>query len=466
MKLHWQILVAIGLGAKRNWHIFFALIFGVLVGVLFPVVEGNKQPIHMLFDVIGHGFISLIQMVVIPLIVSAIIVGIASFGDSKQLGKVGLKMVLYYTIITVFAVGIGAGLSSFIKPGENIQSLINQNQASAVRHKVQSFQAKKTEIEKIALTSNTGEMTSGSKVLHTMFKLIPNIRIIPENPVESLAKGELIPIIIFVLIFGSALASIGEINRPVVSFFESLFAATMRVTDWLMMLATPGIFALTASTVANSGVGIFKHLFFYIATVLIGLFMQLFITYPLLLKLFSKVNFASLYKAIAEAMMVAFGTASSSATLPVTIACCERRAGISGKICSFVLPLGATMSMDGTAMFQTIATIFIAQAYGIHLGIITILQICILAIIASSTAAGIPSAGLITLVLILNGIGLTPDQIIQVYAFMFAIDRFLDMFRTLTNVTSDTVVASIIAENEGELDYDLLGNQEVWKEVV
>ena len=185
-----------------------------------------------------------------------------------------------------------------------------------------------------------------------------------------------------------------------------------------------------------------------------------------MLKVFSKVSFKSLYKAVAEAMMVAFGTASSSATLPVTIACCERRAGISSKICSFVLPLGATMNMDGTAMFQTIAVITICQAYGVALDITTILQILILAIIASSAAAGIPSGGWITIILVLSGIGLTPDQVSQGFTFLFAIDRILDMLRTVNNVTSDTVVASVIAAGEGELDFDLLGNQEVWKEVV
>lgn len=463
MKLHWQILVAIGLGAKRNWHIFFALILGIITGLVFPVVDGHRQPIHIIFDMVGHGFISLIQMVVIPLIISAIIVGIASLGDSKQIGKVGAKMIFYYAIITIMAVSIGAGLSYALKPGIGIQKTLNQTQISSVQHQYNKFQSQKTEIEKIVSDSNNSKQ---SKIMQAFFRIIPNIKIIPKNPIESLAKGELIPIIIFVIIFGCALGSIGEINRPVVSFFESLFAATMRVTDWLMVLATPGIFALTAISVAESGLGLFKKMFIYIITILLGLLIQLLVTYPLMLKIFSKVSFTSLYKAIAEAMMVAFGTASSSATLPVTIACCERRAGISGKICSFVLPLGATMSMDGTAMFQTIAAIFIAQGYGIHLGIVAMIQICVLSIIASSTAAGIPSAGLITLVLVLNGIGLTPDQIIQLYFYMFTIDRFLDMCRSVINVTSDTVVASIIADNEGELDHDLLSNQEVWKEVV
>ena len=442
MKLHWQILVALGLGAKRNWHIFFALVAGIIVGLNFPVIDGHKTALHEILAFTGQAFIRLIQMVVIPLVVSAIIVGIASLGDGKQLGKIGARMVVYYVIIAVISVTIGAVLSLTFKPGMNVQGSIDQQQAIAVREQVISVQSTKDNLSQMYLN------------------------MIPRNPIESLAKAELVPILIFVILFGCAFAAIGDLNRPVVSFFESLFAATMRVTDWVMVLATPGIFALTASAVASSGLKIFSILSTFIIMVLLGLFIQLFVTYPLLLKVLGKIKFTSLYRAITEAMMVAFGTASSSATLPVTIACCERRAGISSKICNFVLPLGITMSKDGTAMFQTMSIIFIAQAYGVALDPFTIIQICILAIIASSSTAGIPSAGLITMAIILNVLGLSPDKVVEGFALLFAIDRLLDMFRTVVNVTSETVIASIIAAKEGELDYDLLGNQDVWKEVV
>lgn len=440
MKLHWQILVALGLGAKRNWHIFIALVLGIVFGGLTFV----KHPFLLeTFDIVGQVFIRAIQMVVIPLVVSAIIVGIASLGDSKQIGKIGGKMVFYYLLITLSAVLIGLGLSTAFHPGDGANSYINQQQAVIVQQQVESTLQHQQ--------SNLTDMYLG---------------MIPKNPIESLAKGEMVPIIIFVLIFGAALGAIGEINRPVVSFFESVFAATMKVTDWIMIFAPLGIFALTFTAVSQFGVSIFSDIGVYLGVIIFGLFVQLLITYPIILKLFSKVKFTSLYKAVAEAMMVAFGTASSSATLPVTIACCERRAGISNKICSFVLPLGATMSMDGTAMVQVIAVMFLTQAYGVALDPFTILQVCLLAMIASSTSAGIPGAGLITIALVLNGLGLTPDQLIQGFTLLFAIDRITDMLRTMVNVTSDTVVAAVIADNEGELDYELLGNQEVWKEVV
>lgn len=441
MKLHSQILVALGLGAKRNWHIFFAIIIGIFTGVLLPA---DQHPlIHSVFGFVGQIFIRLVQMIVIPLVFSAIVVGIASLGDSKQLGKIGMKMVLYFGIILIFAVSIGALLGTAFSPGDTIKNYIDKNQATLVQTQV----AQTVEDHK----ENLADMY---------------LNMIPKNPMESLAKGDMIPIILFVIIFGSALAVIGEINRPVVAFFESIFAATMKVTDWIMVLAMPGIFALTASSVASFGMSIFGGLVKFLALLFIGFAIQLFVVYPIFTHVFARLNAFSIYKAAAEAMMVAFGTASSSATLPVTIACCERRVGISNKICSFVLPLGATMHMDATAMFQVLCVMFLAQAYGVVLDPFTIVFICVFAMLASSTCAGIPGAGLITIALVLKILGLTPDQLVVGFAFLFTVDRIADMFRTLINVTSDTVVAAVIAANENELDYEVLENQDVWKEVI
>ena len=387
-------------------------------------------------------------MVVIPLVVSAIIVGIASMGDSKQLGKIGLKMVLYYTLITFTAVVIGLSLAFILKPGQSLQPLINKQEQTAVQEKVAQIDNSKSNVSNLILNMLPGSFLTNQEA-------------------DTQSETKLVQVIIAVIIFGCAFAFIGDINRPVVSFFESVFVATMKVTDWLMVVAMPGIFSLTFYTVAKGGFESIKELWLYVVAVLLGLSIQLFVTYPLILKMFSKIKATALYQAVAEAMMVAFGTASSSATLPVTIACCERRAGISSKICSFVLPIGATMNMDGTALFQSLAVVCIAQAYNVHLSLLSIILIAVLSIIASSASAGIPSAGLITLALIVKGsLGLSIEQVAPIYVLIFAIDRLLDMFRTVINVTSDTVVASIIASGEGELDYDLLGNQEVWKEVV
>ena len=443
MKLHVQTLfVAIGLGIKRNWHIFLAIIAGIFFGNYLNTHPEVFQPVLKVLNIVGQAFIRIIQMVVIPLVCSAIVVGISSLGDSKQIGKFGKKMILYYGIITVLAVIIGAILALTIKPGLGVQEFISQSSALDIQNQVNS-----------AISQQKGQ-------IGTMF-----LNMIPQNPLESLAKGEMIPIIFFALFFSLALAKVGEINRPIVSFFESVFAATMKITDWIMIFAAPGIFALTTVAVASFGLSIFSSISKLFAVVTFGFLIQFFVIYPLLMKFFSKVPVGAFYTAIIEALLVAFGTASSSATLPLTIACCEKR-GISHKVCSFVLPLGATLNMDGTALFQTVAVIFLTQAYGVTLETIQIIQIMVLAIIASSTCAGIPGAGLITIALVLNGLGLTPQQLVEGFAFLFAFDRLVDMLRSTVNVASDAVVAAVIADNENEINYDLLNNTDAYKEII
>lgn len=455
MKFHWQVLVALGLGAKRNWHIFFALFAGILFGVFLqwrvPIEPGvDPQNAHLVYQVlyvIGQIFIRLIEMIVIPLVLSSLIVGIASLGDGKQLGRLGGKVIFYFILTTAIAAIIGTVLALAAKPGLYVQDEISKyshTQLEIVQEKAWEIQQEERNFKDIFLD------------------------MLPSNPIKSLAEAQLIPIIVFAIIFGAALTFIGETNRPILAFFEAVFAATMKIMDWVMIWAVPGIFALTANTVAAVGPKVFADMAVYVLIILVGLLLQLFVTYPLLLHFLAKVNFISLYRAVVEAMMVGFGTASSSATLPVTIACAERRAGISNRISSFVLPLGATMNMDGTALFETVAVIFLAQAYGIDISQpMQLFGLIVMGVIASIAAAGVPSAGLVTMALVLNSIGgFSPQMIVQGIAFIWIIDRLLDMCRTVVNITSDTVVATIIASSEGELDYDLLNNQEVWKDVV
>ncbi len=430
MGLHMQVIIALLLGIKRNGHIFIGLILGVLVGLFFP--KDSYGQVYSILSFIAKAFINIIQMVVLPLVISAIIIGVSNIGDSKQLAKFGSKMILYYGIITVLAVSIAAIIAIVMQPGLNAQSLVNPDIIQNVQGSVtEAIQYQKENMVQIFLD------------------------LIPKNPFEALASGNMIPVIIFVSIFAVALTRAGEISRPLVSFFESIFAATMKVTDWIMYLAAPGIFALTATAVSSFGVEIFGVISKYAIAICLALAIQFFIIYPIMLKVFSKVPVGRLYAAISEAIMVAFGTASSSATLPLTITCCEKR-GISNKVCSFVLPLGATLNMDGTAIIQVIAVIFLAQMYGIDLSPLLIFEIAALAIVASSTSAGIPGAGMITIALILNGIGLTPQQLVVGFSLLFTIERFFDMLRTICNVTSDAIVAAIIADNENELNYELL----------
>lgn len=461
MKLPMQIFIALGLAIKRNIHIFLGIILGIIFGVIMhsympqSALEQNSVGaiIYNILNLIGQIFLRLIQMVVIPLVFSAIIIGISSIGDNKQLGKFGGKMVFYYAIITVIAVILGAGLATGLKPGEGVQSYISEQSQIELQKSFNHIDT--TNTENINIVNIIPDNPIKSFAQGDMDAIITSI--IPDNPIKALAQGNMIAIILFVSIFAIALAKVGEINRPVVSFFESLFAATMKVIDWIMYFAAPGIFALVATSVSQFGLSMFGALSKYFLAIFLGFAIQLFILYPLMLKIFSKVPILSFYSAIAEAMMVAFGTASSSATLPLTMACCEKR-GISHKICSFVLPLGATLNMDASALFQVVSVIFLTQAYDLHLSIFQIILVMILAIIASSTSAGIPSAGLITIVLILQGLGLEASQLVQGFAFLFAVERIIDMFRTMNNVTSDAVVATLIADNENEINYDLLSN--------
>jgi len=439
MNIWMKICIALGLGLKRNGHIFFGLIAGLIVGVFLHTYE--NPIIYNILVIIGQIFIRLIQMIVIPLVISAIIIGITSIGDNKQLGKYGTKMIGYYAIITVIAVTIGAFFALVFRPGINAEQYVNLSSAVEVQNHVAS-----------TISQQKGQLTG-------LF-----LSFIPKNPLESIAKGEMIPIIVFGLIFALALAKIGEMNRPIVSFFESVFAATMKVTDWIMAFAAPGVFALTATAVSSFGLEIFNSISSYIFVLMLCFAVQFFIVYPLFLKIFSRVPVTMLYVAIAEAMMVAFGTASSSATLPLTISCCER-AGISHKISNFVLPLGATLNMDGTAIMQTVAVIFLIQMYGIPVTPLIILQVCLLAIVASSTSAGIPGTGLITIALILNSLGLTPEELVGGFSLLYVLEKVMDMFRTILNVTSDAVVAATIADNENEINYDMLNNPEGIKEL-
>lgn len=450
MKLHMQILIALGLGIKRNGHIFLGLIAGIILGFILHNykftstgdVNLTVASVIGVLDFIGQLFIRLIQMVVIPLVCSAIIVGISSIGDSNQLAKFGKKMILYYGIISFTAVTIGAILATIFKPGVGVQSFINQSSALSAQAQVQE-----------AILEQQGH------IAHIFLNMIP------QNPIASIAMGDIVPVLLFTLIFAIALTKVGEVARPIVGFFESVFAATMKVTDWIMFLAAPGVFALAATAVSSFGVGIFSSISTYFMVVIIGLLIQLCIVYPIFISVFSKVPVAIFFSSITEAMMVAFGTASSSATLPLTIACCEKR-GISHKVCSFVIPLGATLNMDGTALFQTVAVLFLTQAYGVVLEPMQIVQVAFFAFVASSTCAGVPGAGLITIALILNGLGLTPQQLVEGFAFLFAIDRILEMIRTVLNVSSDAAVAAVIADNENEIDYDLFNNVEEYKEIL
>ncbi|MGE0199367.1 MAG: dicarboxylate/amino acid:cation symporter [Candidatus Melainabacteria bacterium] len=446
MRAFWLFLVAIGLGTKRHWHILIAIIAGIVLGLFLPIDRGLSPDdfplIHKVFEVVGQVFIRLITMIVIPLVVSSLVVGVTSLGDSRQLGRMGAKVLMYFLLFMLVAAVLGSVLAITMAPGEQIRSSIDT--MGLVDH---------TAIAKLAASTPS---------LKELF-----FNMIPANPIGALANGDLVPVIIFTMFFAVAIASIGDAGKPITAFFEGLFTATMRLTDWIMVLAVPGVFSLAFVTVAKAGPEIFIKLYPYMTIILGGLLIQLLVVFPLALKLFARISVMNLYRAVSEAIMVAFGTASSSATLPITIACCERRAGISNRIASFVLPTGATINKTGTTMFEAIAVIFLAQAYGIQLTPYHLGMIIIFSIIASIGAAGVPSAGLITIAIVFKSIGITDPLVFAGgLAMIWSIDRVLDMCRTVVNVLSSCSVAAIVAAGEGELNRDILNQHEKWTDIV
>lgn len=448
MRFFWLLLVALGLGTKRHWHIFCAIVLGVTLGLIFSGPDNCM--IQQFFDVVAQIFLRLIKMLMIPLLVSSLIVGVSSLGDSRQLGRMGVKVLGYFLFLMLAASLLGLGLGIVMNPGENLRHIIEADPANST-----CSLSLIAPIHHDLLTQHPSDL---SAIFFSM---------IPQNPVESLANADLIPVIVFTLMFGIAIAFIGEAGRPLVSLFEALFTATMKLTDWVMVLAVPGVFALSFVTVAAVGPDIFVKLSTYILIIMAGLLIQTFIFFPIMLKVFAKVDFLSLYRAISEAIMVAFGTASSSATLPVTIACCERRAGISNRIASFVLPTGATLNKTGTTMFQVIAVVFLIQAYELPpLEMYNIIFIAAFAIVASIGAPGVPGTGLITMAIVFNSIGGGYERAAAGIGMLWAVDRALDMCRTVVNVISSCTVATLVASSEGELNRDILNNREVWMEVV
>ncbi len=446
-KAFWLILVALGLGTKRHWHILVAISLGVLLGISlpYPALPTDPDPyyfIHQCFDIVGQLFIRLITMIVVPLVVSSLIVGVSSLGDSRQLGRMGGKVLFYFILLMSISAILGACLALGLEPGTQLQRpLLDSANAATIIQELQQ---------------------APHQSLQALF-----FNMIPRNPIESLAKADLVPVILFTLFFGAAVASIGEAGKPIISFFESLFTATMKLTDWVMVFAVPGVFSLAFITVAKSGLGVFSQLWLYAVAILLGLLIQIFIIFPLMLKFLARINFMNVYRAISEAIMVAFGTASSSATLPITIACMERRAGVSNRIASFVLPTGATINKTATTMFEVIAVIFLMQAYHIPLTPEQVGFIVLFSIIASIGAAGVPSAGLITIAIVLNSIGhFEMDHLAGGIALLWSIDRILDMCRTVVNVMSSCTVAALVASSEGELNRDILNNHDAWTEVV
>ena len=410
--------------------IVIGLVLGVAVGLSANLLELEwLQTALDWIEPIGTLFIRLITMIVVPLVVSSLLVGTASLGDIRKLGRIGGKTVAYYMMTTAVAVTIGLVLANIVRPGSRIDP--------ATRDR---------------LSANFSEQAAGAvqraaekpSVTETLLGMVPT------NPIGAAADSQLLPLIIFTIIFGAAISLIAaERKRVLLTFFEAVNDAVMVVIDWVMKLAPYAVFALIAGVVANFGLDLLRSLLIYALTVVTGLLLHVFGVYSLLIRFLAKLSPREFFRRIAKVQLVAFSTSSSNATLPVTMETAEEHLGISKEVSSFVLPLGATVNMDGTALYQAIAVMFIAQIYGVDLDLIAQLTIVLTATLASIGTAGVPSAGIIMLILVLQSVGMGAQTQAGI-ALILGVDRILDMLRTAVNVSGDLTAASFVARSEGE----------------
>ena len=375
---------------------------------------------------IGRLFLALIKMVVVPLVFFSLTVGVASLGDFRRLGRMGGRTIGLFTVTTVVALVIGVGLANVIKPGRLLSAddrlrLLSSYEGAA---------------------GNTVDAAAEAPSLSDQI-----LSIVPSNPVHSLASGEMLQIIFFALMFGVALTLLdARRSKPVVSLLDDMNEAMVMLVHIAMKLAPIGVAALLFKVVGSTGLSVLVALSVYGLVVLAGLLLHMLITYGTIVVAGAKLPFLGFLKAIRPAMMVAFSTSSSSATLPVTKECVEDNLNVSSPVSSFVIPLGATINMDGTALYQGVAAIFIAQIYGMDLSIGDQATIVTSATLASVGAAGVPGAGMITLAMVLTAVGVPTEGL----ALVLGVDRLLDMFRTATNVVGDTSVTVLMARLEGD----------------
>ena len=415
---------------KLHNQIFIGLVAGVTLGALANVLEiAWLRVLLQALEPIGTVFIRLIMMVVVPLVVASLILGTASLGDLRKLGRLGTKTVALYFLTTAVAVTIGLLLSNVVRPGSRIDPATRDMVAESMRADAAARMELATEQPGVA-------------------ELL--LRMIPTNPFSAAANGELLPLIIFSVIFGAALTLVAkERQDSLLTFFAAVNDTVMVIIDWVMKLAPFAVFALLGAVVSRFGFDLLRSLLVYAGVVVGGLLLHVLFTYLLLVRVGARLAPTDFLRRIMEAPLVAFSTSSSSATLPVTMEVAQEQLGVSRSTASFVLPLGATINMDGTALYQAVAVMFIAQIYGVPLDIGAQLTIVLTATLASIGAAGVPSAGIVTLILVLQSVGLGAHAETGI-ALILGVDRILDMLRTATNVTGDLTVCSVIARSEGE----------------
>ena len=418
MSLTQRILIAmgvgVGLGALLQWlalpqdHLFNAV-------VLNGFIDGG-----------GRIFIALLKMLVVPLVFVSLVCGAASLGDTGSVGRLGGKTIGLYLMTTAVAVSLAMLIALTTDPGLGGESASSMASAS------------------------TFEPKTAPSVKDTF------INVVPSNPIAAMADGKMLQVILFALLFGLALSKAGASGEKLRAFFSDLNDVMMRLISMIIALTPIGVFCLMTQLGATLGLAEIAKVAMYFATIVIALLVHASLVYPLLLKTLTGLNPLVFLRKMREALLVAFSTSSSGATLPVTLRTVEHKLGVQNNVASFAVPLGATINMDGTAIMQGVATVFIAQFYGIDLGLSALLTVVLTATLASIGAAAVPGVGLITLTLVLDQVGLPVEGI----ALIIGVDRLLDMLRTAVNVTGDATVATIVASSEGQLDREVFSASE------
>jgi proton glutamate symport protein len=432
-------------GLALHWKILIGLTLGIVVGLLINAQSARLEQLAAdnatlagifgflasLTTFVGAMFVRLLRFIAIPIVLFSLIVGAASLGDLRKLGRIGLRTVGVYLLTTSVAVVVGLTLANVVRPGRFITPETRDQLAERGAANVPDMQRVETEIPGV-------------------WKQLENL--VPENPFRAVADGTMLQVIVFALAIGIGLTMIPRAKAaPVIAFFDAMTDVVVKLVHMIMVLAPYAVFALLVPVVAVMGPEVLTALGAYSLSVLGGLAVLLLLVYPLLLKFVAGVNPPRFFRAMAPAQLLAFSSSSSSATLPVTLDCAINRLGVPEPVASFVCPLGATINMDGTALYQAIAAMFIAQMYGIELSLSQQVIILLTAVLASIGTPGIPGAGVLMLIIVLESVGIPPATIAGGIAIVLGVDRLLDMCRTVINVSGDGMTAAIIARTEDGL---------------
>jgi Na+/H+-dicarboxylate symporter len=413
---------------KLYTKILLALVAGAAIGIIakaFDIVWLRDTVIAL--EPIGTAFIRLMTMIVLPLVVSSLLVGTASLGDAQRVGKVGGRTLAFSVIMTIVAACVGLAAFHLIRPGSGLDPVVRDQLAAKFTNQAQSAARVQTPLVQTVL------------------------EIIPRNPFKALTDLDLLAVVFFTIIFGAATGVLRESRkRPILAFFDATNDVSMVMIGWVMKLAPYGVFALSGAVFANFVIELLGSLFLFCVTVALGEVIYGFGVLGAVVRVFVAMNPVTFFRKIAKAPLVAFSTSSSNAALPVSIDVAETELGISKKIAGFVLPLSATLNKTGSALYKAVAVMFIAQVYGVHLGLTDEIVIVLAATASAISGAGVPGSGMVTILIVLNAVGMTAQAQAGV-ALVVGVDRLLDMIRTTVNVMGQVVGVAYVARADGEV---------------